>query len=42
VATYTWRGTAESGKKAESGSKELQAFVEFFVELDRAVREAEG
>lgn len=37
---YTWRNKAEAGKKVKWPSKELKAFIDFFVELDKAVHEA--
>ena len=37
---YTWRNRAESAKKLAHPSKELQGFVDFFGEVDRAVHEA--
>lgn len=37
---YQWRNKAEAGKKVKNPSKELQAFIKFFGEVDRALHQA--
>lgn len=37
---YVWRNKAEAAKRLAHPTKELQAFVDFFGEVDRAMHEA--
>jgi transposase-like protein len=37
---YAWRNKAEAGKKVKFPSKELQSFMDFFSEVDKALQES--